>query len=69
MRFASSRKSLQRAAGNHHPASLKNLTHIERQLSTRKPAGSDPPDGSKADAATTPDSDTPKQEDVSHDKP
>lgn len=43
---------------------LENLTDIERQLSTRKPAGSYLPDGSKGNSATTPDSETPKQEDV-----
>ena len=43
---------------------LENLTDIERQLSTRKPAGSYLPDGSKGNSATTPDGETPKQEDV-----
>ncbi|MGG5836477.1 two-component system QseEF-associated lipoprotein QseG [Huaxiibacter chinensis] len=47
---------------------LENLTDIERQLSTRKPASNYLPDGPKgaAQADKTPDqdSDTPKQEDV-----
>lgn len=43
---------------------LENLTDIERQLSTRKPAGNYLPDGSKGNPATAPDADTPKQEDV-----
>ena len=43
---------------------LENLTDIERQLSTRKPAGNYLPDGSKGNSATTPDNDTQKQEDV-----
>ncbi|ELW1645063.1 two-component system QseEF-associated lipoprotein QseG [Enterobacter oligotrophicus] len=43
---------------------LENLTDIERQLSTRKPAGNYLPDGSKGNPATTPDSETQKQEDV-----
>ena len=48
---------------------LENLTDIERQLSTRKPAGSYLPDGSKGNPATTPDGEMPKQEDVKHDEP
>ncbi|HDR2162048.1 TPA: two-component system QseEF-associated lipoprotein QseG [Enterobacter cancerogenus] len=46
---------------------LENLTDIERQLSTRKPAGNYLPDGSKGNPPSTssdPDSDTQKQEDV-----
>lgn len=44
---------------------LENLTDIERQLATRKPAGSYLPDGTKGNPSTTPDqdSDTKKQED------
>jgi len=52
---------------------LENLTDIERQLSTRKPTGSYLPDGSKGNQPSAvpedQESDTPKQEDVSHDKP
>lgn len=42
---------------------LENLTDIERQLSTRKPAGNYLPDGSKGSAAPAPDADAQKQED------
>ncbi len=42
---------------------LENLTDIERQLSTRKPAGNYLPDAPKGSAAT-PDGDAQKQEDV-----
>ncbi|MEX9253569.1 two-component system QseEF-associated lipoprotein QseG [Pseudenterobacter timonensis] len=47
---------------------LENLTDIERQLSTRKPASSYLPDGSKGEAqpaaSDEPQSDSPQQEDV-----
>ena len=47
-----------------YAGNIENLTDIERQLSTRKPAGNYLPDGSKGNSATTPDNDTQKQEDV-----
>ncbi|MEH0884121.1 two-component system QseEF-associated lipoprotein QseG [Enterobacter sp. UNJFSC 003] len=43
---------------------LENLTDIERQLSTRKPAGNYLPDGSKGNPAAQPDGDAQKEEDV-----
>lgn len=43
---------------------LENLTDIERQLSTRKPAGSYLPDSSKGNSAVSPDGDAQKEEDV-----